>query len=231
MSQGNGGWHEVGGDIGLPGRIYVRVQDVDGHLRVTEIYLDGRGEPIQAGALRRFPLGVMEEWAGRWGELDLHDSEVTPGPDLSRLATYFCADTWDRYASGEQCETCGAPLRRLGRADGRPQAVTEWPALSWLAQMPGSGVPQVPEVEQSVPLPARIAHPEEPQLSAPEHGLTDEFLSDVARAYRAAVARRQPPATLLAKKADVSVRTVQSWFLKARKRGLLEPATKRGRSV
>jgi hypothetical protein len=73
--------------------------------------------------------------------------------------------------------------------------------------------------------------PELPRLSAPENGLTDEFLREVAKAYDAAVAHRMPPGEALAELAGVSPRTVHRWVYTARKRGLMEPATQRGRIV
>ena len=48
MSFGNGGWCLVDADIGLPGRLYVRITGVDGQPRLTELYIDGRGERDQS---------------------------------------------------------------------------------------------------------------------------------------------------------------------------------------
>ncbi|CAN5398154.1 hypothetical protein BH11ACT8_BH11ACT8_04320 [soil metagenome] len=83
MSAGNAGWHEVeADDLALPGRIYFRVQEVHGALRITELYIDGQGVPITAGGLRKFPIQVLEAWSDG-DRLDI------AGPDLSRLAAHF----------------------------------------------------------------------------------------------------------------------------------------------
>lgn len=65
----------------------------------------------------------------------------------------------------------------------------------------------------------------------PAEGLTDRFLTEVAKVYGWAIRQRKPPATEMARQVGVSVRTAQSWISKARKRGLLPPATRKGRTV
>jgi hypothetical protein len=230
ISRGNGGWHRIDGDLGLPGKLYARVRAVDGRPRITELYVDGDGEPIQAAALRRLPLSQLEVWMSDMGGAD----DDVAGPDLSRLASFY-ASSWeaDTYA-GRHCDECNAPLRgssTRAEALGREEALTDWAALSWFAQyahLVGYGIPQVRR-------PKERRHPvdelPEPVLSAPVAGLTDEFLTDVARAYSAAVMRELPPATTLAELSGYPRRTVESWIYKARKRGLMAPAPKRGRVV
>ncbi|MEU5339365.1 hypothetical protein AB0H18_00665 [Streptomyces sp. NPDC020766] len=63
-----------------------------------------------------------------------------------------------------------------------------------------------------------------PVLRPPEGRLTDEFLRDVATAYRWYTEAKQPPAPAMAEQADVPVRRVHRWVADARKRGLLPPA-------
>lgn len=217
LRQGNGGWYLAqGSDLGLPGRLYFRLHEVDGSLRLTELYLDGRGAPVTAGPLRRLPIAVLERGATAMADgSDLSRAKLTsPGPDLSRLAAYFSTT--------------------FGKAK-------HWVADSMRAQQRGSGIPQVPYPHEAgrkrpLTLERRLDPPpaddEKPRLGAPEDGrLTDEFLRDVARAYDAAVARREPPANALAALAGVSPRTVHRWVYTARKRGLMAPATSRGRIV
>jgi hypothetical protein len=194
IHQGNGGWHEVEGDLGLPGRVYFRVQPVDEALRITELYLDGRGEPLQSVA--RFPLGGLEQLASQASR----ERMQVAGPDLSRLAAYFAAT--------------------FGKA-------RHWVADSWRAQYADSGVPQAP-----MPKPRRQAEAEaEIRLAAPEEGLTETFLRDLAMAYEQAVQQRRPPASAIAEATGYPRRTVESWIYKARKRGIMPPAARKGRVV
>jgi hypothetical protein len=223
---GNGGWCILrpdadDSDFQLPGRVYVRVQDIDGVDRITEVYIDGRGEPIQPGGLRRFPLAVAEQQLSGLTE----GRRGTPGPDLSRLAT-FIATVWGTGAyAGRHCETCSAPLQSIQGQS----ALVNWPALSWYAQFPDNDIPQVPEHKL-----VRTTSPSAPEVKLSyESGqaLTDAFLTDVARAYEAAIARGLPPAVAIAEQVRVEQKTVQSWIYKARKRGLVPPPKSRGRIV
>jgi len=197
LHQGNGGWYRVDGGLGLPGRVYFRVQEVEGHLRMTELYLDGRGTPLSARALREFPVQGLEHWAASMRErVDLLHAI---GPDLSRLAAYFSAS--------------------FGKAQ-------HWVADSFRAQYdPGVRQARMPRetFDEESDLP-------EVAIELPADGrLSDQFLSEVARAYELAVKRREAPAKAIARAADVSPRTVHRWVYTARKRGLMEPATSRGR--
>jgi hypothetical protein len=63
---------------------------------------------------------------------------------------------------------------------------------------------------------------------SPPNGLTDVFLQDVAKAYAAAVARRERPNVALAKQTGAPVKTVQRWVYTARQRGFM-PRGSRGR--
>lgn len=198
---GNGGWLKVTELDGLTGPVYVRLQDVDGALRVTELYVDGRGAPIQPGALRGLSLPAFE--AGRVVEDDaqLRDALVRPGPDLSRLASYFATGSF------------GPKVRH-------------WIAEAWRAQFPQSDTEQPPYARSAG---TEASTPLEVTLSAPVDGLTDQFFADLARAYAAAVALGRPPATAIAEATGFERRTVESWIYKARKKGIMPSAPKRGR--
>lgn len=63
-----------------------------------------------------------------------------------------------------------------------------------------------------------------PKIERPEGRLTDDFLGDVAEAYRWFSSANQSPAPGIASQADVPVRTVHRWIYEARKRGILPPA-------
>lgn len=209
---GNGGWHVLEGDLGLPGVVYARIQEVDERFRVTELYIDGRGVPIQAEALRRLPLGALEQLAS--AVPTAFERLSVPGPDLSRLAAYFGT------TFGKAAHWVADSMRAQYADSGVEQA-----------PMPGSGAVRRPADEDVEPV----------VLLAPPgaDGLTDAFLQDVSRAYSSAVSRGEPPATAIAKQLHAhgypdsvaTRRLVESWIYKARKRGVMPPASRPGRVV
>lgn len=66
-------------------------------------------------------------------------------------------------------------------------------------------------------------------LKAPTGNLTDEFLAELAGAYRELVAIKRNPGPAIADQTGAPVATVRRWISVARKRGFLPPAT-RGRA-
>lgn len=66
------------------------------------------------------------------------------------------------------------------------------------------------------------------ELKAPTAGLTDEFLDQLAAAYRELAAAKRAPAPAIAEQTGRPVGTVHRWIAEARKRGYLPPA-QRGR--
>lgn len=246
-----GGWARLEGeDFGLPGLVYARFADVDGRLRITELYYDGRGEPIQAGALRRFPLGPVEDWLSIDEEDWIRAGLPHVSPDLSRLASHFHGRSGRMNGvagyRGRTCANCGAFLERDERyaeqhrqvlgSEYRERAITDWVHLSLLAQydrefFESRGWPIVPQSPRGREGETEVGS-EPITLADPEAGLTDAFLQDVARAYRAAVGQgRRDPAVAISELPSVTygVRTVHSWIYKARKRGYLPPARRDGK--
>ena len=92
------------------------------------------------------------------------------------------------------------------------------------AQIKGSDVKQAPMGPDPQPDPQVDVRPS--AVTAPEHGLTDDFLRQVAANYVWAVRHRKRPAPFIAEQSGYSVRTVHSWISKARARGFLAPTTK-----
>lgn len=78
-----------------------------------------------------------------------------------------------------------------------------------------------------------VASPDEPGFSwpirPPESRITDDFLRDLAAAYKHLVIEGSAPARVIAESSGVPVRTVHRWISDARKRGFLPPA-RRGRA-
>jgi hypothetical protein len=204
VGYGNGGWVGVDG-LGLPGPLYARFRESGGRLRVSEIYLDASGNDggISPSDLRGVPLSSLETLVNADAEhgrvLDRMDA---PAPDLSTLASYFAA-------------TVNYAVRN------------DWVAASFAAQLPGSGV----RVRRQTPRQWKVRDVDRDfrLRSGPgDDGLTDEFLADVARAYRAAVARGERPNVAIHEQTGYPLRTVQRWVYTARLKGIM-PRGRRGR--
>ena len=195
INYGNGGWVRVD-DPDMPGPAYMRYRSDSGRPVLTEFYLDGRGREIPSGLFRTLDLAGFTAWAMR-GEGDwIEKSPRRPGPDLSRLASYF------------------------GSSFGRQAA--HWVADSIRAQLPGSEVTQAPMGREPKP----DEGPSQPDPVKPPDGLTDDFLRSVADNYAWAVRGRERPAPVIAAQTGYSVRTVHAWIRKARARGILAPTSR-----
>jgi hypothetical protein len=204
-SFGHGGWVVLDG-LDLPGPLYVRLRrDPNNRLRIKEFYLDAsQGEAaISHADLRELPLGQIEAWLNAHRE-HVERKASRPSPDLSKYATFFSS---------------GFDLNR-------PR---HWVAQSF-AEQADDNRPRVERVERGWQ-DARDSKEEAEfrlPLGAPPNGLTDQFLRDVAKAYAAAVARRERPNVALARQTGAPVKTVQRWVYTARQRGIM-PRGSRGR--
>ena len=188
----NGGWLELAGVDGIEGKLYMRLkQDARGTWKVRELYLCS-DVPITPGTTKAIPVDIVELVVNEDDYLML--KHEVPGPDLERLAAYG-STTWGNQADN-------------------------WIKDSWLAQIPGSGVPQPKMPKRRPPR----DQPKRAPLVAPDR-LDDEFLERVADAYVDVVSQRLNPAPVLANEAQVSPRTVHRWILQARKRGFLPEGT------
>jgi hypothetical protein len=223
ITYGHGGWIRLD-DTDMPGPLYLRYRSDSGRPVLTEFYLDGRGREIPSGLFRTLDLAGVTALAMRGEGAWLESSARQAGPDLSRLASSFGTIYGGGTYAGRHCQECNAPLRR-GKAlpSGEEQALTDWVALSWFSQFPKSKIPQPrrvsepkPQEEMSAPTPVR----------APSNGLTNEFLQSVADNYVWAVMCRQRPAPMIEAQSGCPVRTVRSWIMKARARGILAPTTR-----
>lgn len=116
-----GGWVTLdASDEGIPGLLYLRLTDVDGRLRVTELYVDGRGAPIQQGALRYFPLGELEDWLaeGKNGET-IRRALLYPEIDLSPEARMA------RWENRLRLAGAGLQSAEVFELTGRPDSLTD----------------------------------------------------------------------------------------------------------
>ena len=172
--------------------------------------------------LRQLRLDLLEAAVLQYDNMATR-SQI-PGPDLHRLAAHY-ATTWGKSAyDGQHCEVCGGPIKGVR---GRILALRNWVAESWFAQLPASGIRQLPTPREPRALDAELE--ELPAIEPPAgHRMTDGFLHTVARAYALAALKGLAPAPAIAEKAGVSRRAVHKWVYTARKRGIMPPGT-RGR--
>jgi len=199
---GNGGWVcYVTADEERPA-VYVRFDDVDGHLAIVDLFLgDERG--LSAEVLRWLPIGRIEAWANAPDTATLvRRSFLFPGPDLRRAARHFGSS--------------------FGATSKGP--VDHWVAQMLQAQIEGSGVPQAPmpkpprrpPADEQV-IDARIAVPAGPG----DRG--DDFYRHVAQTYSQVAQATARPAPIIAEASEVPVSTVHRWVKEARRRGFLSP--------
>jgi hypothetical protein len=215
VSIGNGGWVTLD-DLDLPGPLYIRLGGTDdtGRLRITEFYLDAsanRETPILDSDLRDLPLSAIETAINTELADHVRKRINLPAPDLATLASYY--DT-----------SFGNYQRQI--------ADRNWVVISFASQFSA-------EQREHAGLP-KIAHAlrrdrksfirevdSEYQLSAPPaHGLTDEFLQQVARAYTAAMMRGERPNVAIARQLGYPLKTVQRWVYTARQRGIMPRGNK-----
>ncbi|MGW5742894.1 hypothetical protein [Amycolatopsis sp. NPDC003861] len=226
IGYGNGGWVRVDG-IGLPGQVYARfAQGTDRRWRITELYVDGEGEPLPLAAIRQLPIDALEA-AMLEGPESVESRSNVAGPDLHRLAAHY-ATTWGSGTySGRHCSSCGGPVR--GRAhEGPEKSLSNWVAESWFAQFAESGVRQA-SMPQAPEPPAAEAD-DFPVLDPPQGSrITDDFLVRIRSAYALCLRRGLPPAPTIAELTAVSPRTVHKWVYTARARGIMPPG-QRGRA-
>jgi hypothetical protein len=197
VGYGNGGWVRV--DYAwLPGPMYLRFgADAEGHWHAREMYLDGEARPIEAADLRRLPLAAVET-------VVLADGGDNVIASRARIPAPDLSTLASYYAAS------------FGTAD-------DWVADSFRAQLPDGASLRVPKAPADKP----VKRPDVGPLSAPEHGLTDEFLRHVAAAYVAAVEAGKSPAPELARQCGRPARTVHRWVYIARQRGFLPPGRPR----
>jgi hypothetical protein len=232
---GKGGWVQVDG-IGLPGPLYARfVFDEEGRPRASEIYVDGDGQTLSTAILRQLRLDLLEAAVLEDGG-HLQESSRVPGPDLRRLAAHFGTSWGSLTYDGQHCDRCGGPVKGglWRRRQGRTEAMQNWVAESFFAQMSDAAFPELPARIKQVPMPKKSRPPGEeaeelPVLEPPAgRRMTDDFLREVARAYAVAARKGRPPAPSIAEVAGVTDRAVHKWIYTARKRGIMPPGT-RGR--
>lgn len=157
----------------------------------------GSGEALSGRVWRRIPFAEIER--------SLTIALVNPPP-----IEHFTGERHDQ-------------LRRIF-ADGVEGIVA--PALDSLEDFFKATEDLTPIYFNPVPSGMLVAedHGRLPQISPPEGRITDDFLQDVAEAYRWYASREKAPAPSIAEMSGAPVRTVHRWIYEARKRGILPPA-------
>ena len=237
ISIGNGGW-VAADDLGLPGPLYVRMREQDGRFRIAEFYLDASNgdEAIDARDLRELPLSQLEAFIDSCAD-DVRSRLKVPSPDVSTLASYYATtfgQVGKQVASGNWV-TASFVAQRLAH-DHVEQAVirgdnylTDGDADRALAENPAlPSVQNVKRADRSKDWVGVRAEERDFRLrGGPDCGLTDEFLRDVAKAYRAAQLRsEQRPNVEISDQTGYPVKTVQRWVYTARQRGIMPRGSK-----
>ena len=203
------------GGLALPGVLYVRFRDYDGRLRPAELYIDGgaAGRPIDAGDLRHLPLPLIESAVNdEAGHVRFRMNAASP--DLSTLASYYSSafpEMWDQIAAGNWVVSSFASqhLDDGVKSEADPETGAQ------VMRVPKGGRGMETEVETAF----RLEH-------GPTTGITDEFLRDVSRAYRAAHARGESPNVSISEQTGYPLKTVQRWVYTARQRKIMPPGRK-----
>ena len=201
---GHAGWLEV---LDLPQlggkRLYVRVADRSGYLRIAEFYLDSDASlsPVTTKLLSSLPLERIEGFANKIGA-EIRDALPLIGIRMDVLASHY----------------------GTGFGNFKPVGKQHWLELQFNEQFAGWSGPKGPEkLSQGRDL---FALPDDPPpFAAPASlRLSGDFLDQVANVYQWAVASGRAPAPLLAELAGTpkAVRTAQGWIAKARDRGHLK---------
>lgn len=211
------GWVGID-DVGMPGPIYLRFRPAsDGRLRVIEVYLDAGESPngVSLADLKGLPLTRIEAFVNANAD-PLLTNITEPGPDLSTLASYFRTSfnpaTW-------------------GDERNKPT----WVATSFMAQVPhlvkDQGGPVVQRARKVSSQWLVVGDDGDFVLdSGPTaDGLTDDFLRSVARAYSAALTRRERPNMAIARQTGCPPKSVQRWVYTARQRGIM-PRGRKGQA-
>lgn len=167
----------------------------------------GPNEALSGRTWRRIPLSEIEKALTVTLLHDMPDEYNRRGQAQAR----------DAFTAGLEAFTVGREIKppSLDTLDEYFEATADI-ATMFFGPMPSGML--VSDGAEGLP-PGRIPH-----IKPPEGRLTDDFLKDVADAYRWVTDANESPSPAIAQMADVPVRTVHRWVYEARKRGILPPA-------
>lgn len=208
-----GGWFRLREMSERGPSVYLHYQ-LTGHsgqerVDLTSVVMRAGGEEALSGRVwRRLPLSDIEKM--------LAITLVGPPPPIGDAARAW-AQMRDAFTAGTKAFPAHADIKppSLDALDEYFEATADIAVMYFNPMRSGM---LVSDGAEGLP-PGRIPH-----IKPPEGRLTDDFLNDVAEAYRWFTETGSPPAPAIAQIADVPVRTVHRWVYEARKRGILPPA-------
>lgn len=211
MSPGNAGWVAFD-DIDLPGPLYLRFRDDGGRLRVAELYLAAETGGLASQDVSDLSLNAAEALVNEYADL-VRSRMNLPGPQLDVLASHWATTFGDierQIAEGHWvASSIASQFLPRGRVRGKSEKGTPLYRVRHAARSKGW-------VVRETDVDFRLK-------SGPARGLTDDFLTDVKRAYAAAVARGERPNKAIAEQTGYQPKTVQRWVYTARQRRIMPP--------
>jgi hypothetical protein len=213
LSVGNAGWLRV--DLGECVAYLRLTPGSRGRWVARELVIDAsEGDPLTTAMLSTVPLASIEAFVN------------TDVPTREYLAASF------QNVSAVGGPATGSNIAVLASHFATLLGTRINPASNWAAAAQASLLHGAQRVRKQQPPPS-VPRDTSYRLKPPSGGLTDEFLTTVARAYAAAVARGEPPNRTLHVDAGFDPtrepRTVERWVYLARKRGIMPPARKGSR--
>lgn len=166
----------------------------------------GEAEPLSGRLWRRIPLSQIEEALTTW-LVQMPFNAPTESVALNAMQAR------ESFIEGSDLSNVEAPT-----LDGLDQYFDDTEDIATVFFNPIPSGSLVSDGTEGVP-PGKI-----PQITPPEGRITDDFLSDVAEAYRWFTEAKKPPAPAISEMSGAPVRTVHRWIYEARKRGILPPA-------
>lgn len=166
----------------------------------------GESEALSGRVWRRLPLSQIEETLTTWL---IHMPFNAPTEAIARNAT----QARETFTSGSDVAEVEPPT-----LDFLDEYFDQTADLATMFFRPMPSASLVSDGSDDLPA-GRV-----PQIKAPQGRLTDDFLKDVAAAYRWFTDAKRPPAPSISEVSGVPVRTVHRWIYEARKRDILPPA-------
>jgi hypothetical protein len=222
---GCAGWAqlEVGSGVFLGSSVYVRFQDNDGWLTITELYFNGR---VTEGALRDLELPELERSVNAQDEIaeEIRSRLHWLGPNLWTAATFF--------AQGIDPSTLSEPPKPTNWVEESMAAQILFGPLRPKINRPGTGsINPYNSSFRPADIDCRLDIPSNRSALTYRkgHGYPDDFYKAVASLIRRLAALGEDYARKIADANGVKPGTVHRWAREARERGLLEAAGGQGK--
>lgn len=166
----------------------------------------GEAEPLSGRLWRRIPLSQIEEALTTW-LVQMPFNAPTESVALNAMQAR------ESFIEGSDLSNVEAPT-----LDGLDKYFDDTEDIATVFFNPIPSGSLVSDGTEGTP-PGKV-----PQITPPAGRITDDFLSDVAEAYRWFTEAKKAPAPAISELSGAPVRTVHRWIYEARKRGILPPA-------